>query len=85
MNDLLHLTVALKVVGPRRQAPPWVEQRTHWNIMRKSTLPELNLGMRYYAHYALKRSEKLSNAASFLKDMKDSGQQICILYTMQRF
>ena len=43
MNNLIHLTVAFKKVGPRRQGPPWNGQNTHWIIMRKSTLPEIKL------------------------------------------
>ena len=66
----------------RRQGPPRVGQRTHWNIIRKSTIPEINFGPGYYAHCYLKRSGKLSNAASDLRDIKDSGLKVSAFYTM---
>ena len=41
--------------------------------MRKSTLPEINWGLGYYANFNLKRYGKLSNAASLLRGIKDSA------------
>ena len=72
------MTVAFKEVESWRREPPWVGQSTRWNIMRKSTLRETNLGPEHYAHCNLRLSGKLSNDASYLRDIKDSGQQICI-------
>ena len=61
----------------------WTEHT--WNIMLKSIFPEIKLGPGYYAHCDLKWSGKLSNAASLLRDIKNSGLQICVFYTMQSF
>ena len=66
-------------------SPPWVGQGTHWNIMRKSTLPQIILGPGYYVLCELIRSGKLSIAAALLRDIWCSGLQICAFYTMQRF
>ena len=53
------------------QGPFCVGQR---DIMRKSTLPEINLAPGYYAHCDLKRYGNLFNAALLLRDTKDSGR-----------
>ena len=50
------------------------QRDTKW----KSTLPEINLGLGYYTYCNLKRYRSLSNAASLLRDIKDSGRQICV-------
>ena len=60
------------------QGPRWGGQR---DTMRKSALLEINLGQAYYSYCDLKRYGKLSNAASFLRDIKDLRMQICAFYT----
>ena len=55
------------------------------DTIRKSTLPEINLGPGYYAHCDLKRYGNLSNADSLLQDIKDSGRRICVFYTTKIF
>ena len=55
------------------------------DIMRRSTLPEINLGPGYYTYCDLKRYGKLSNASSLLRDIKDPGLKICVFYTTKKF
>ena len=55
------------------------------DIMRKSTLPEINVGLGYYAYCDLKRFENLSSAPSYIRDIKDSGRQICGFQTLKNF
>ena len=66
MNDLISPDMALKEVVPRRQRPPWVILRTHCNILRKSTLPEINLRPGYHAHCDLKRLGNNPKLSHFL-------------------
>ena len=59
------------------QGPPCTGQITCWEVMRKSTLPEINLVPRYLA----KRFGKLSNVASLLRNVNSSGPaDVRILY-----
>ena len=66
-------------VGSRRQGPLRVGK------LCKITPAETIFGQGNHVHYDLKRSGKLSYAASFPRDMKDSGLQTYAIYTMQRF
>ena len=57
MIDPLNMEAAFKeIVDLHRldQEPHRVRQVTHWDIKRKSSLLELNLGPGYYAHCDLK-------------------------------
>ena len=54
--------------------------------MAESTLPEIKLGPEYYAHCDLKWFGKLFDAASLLRDIKDSGlADFRILYDAKFF
>ena len=78
MIDPFNLTAPVKEVADFNgfdQGPLCDAQR---DIMRKSTLPEINLGPGYYAYCDSNRSGKLSKVASLLRDIKVSGQQICL-------
>ena len=48
------------------------------DIMRKSTLPNLNFGPGYCAYCELKWYGKISKVASLLRDTEDLGVQICV-------
>ena len=49
------------------------------------TPPDLNLGPEYNEDWDLKRYEKLSNAISVLRDVKDSGLQNCAFFSAEIF
>ena len=61
-----------------------IRQSSHWNVVQKTTLQEINLGPGYYAYNDLKRCEKISNAAYLLRVIKVSGLENCVFYKMQR-
>ena len=85
MIDQLNLEALVKEIAYLNgfdQGPLCDGQRV---IMRKSILPEINLGSGYYAQLDLNWCRRLSKAGSLLTDIKDSGIQICVFYTMKIF
>ena len=83
--SLINLTVAFKEVGSNLQAPHCVRQNTCLGIMRKSKLLEINLGSGYDAYCILKCYWNISNAASLLRGMNDSGLYVSAFYTLNVF
>ena len=78
--DHCNLAAPLKEVAELNwfdQGPLWDGQR---DIMLKSTLPERKLRLGYYPYCDLKHYGNLSIAASFLRDIKDWGLQICVFF-----
>ena len=80
MIDHFNLTVPVKDAADlnefnQAQEPLCGGQR---DVMRRSTLPEIDLGPGYYEYCDLKQYGNLSNAASLLREVTDSSQQICV-------
>ena len=82
--DHLNLAVPVKEIADLTGFDQVLHCGGQRDTLRKSTLPEkFETGI--YAHCDVKRYGKLSNAASLLRDIKDSGLQICVFHTMEIF
>ena len=77
---LISLAVAFKEIGPRSSASMGLTSHTLGYYAEINAIGK-KLRPRYYVHCDLKRCGKLSSAASYLRDIKDScAAVLSILY-----
>ena len=82
MNDHSNVTEPVKEVADLNRFDQGPLCGGQMDNILKSTVQEINLGPMYYAYHDLKLYKNLSSTASLLRDMKDSGLQICVFYIL---